>query len=253
VRVTLLPASVPRPGRQFLTSYLLNDRVAVDAGSVGLFGGAAEQARVRHVLLTHSHLDHLALLPIFLDTVYQGGTDCVTVHGSETVIDCLRRDVFNDRIWPDFIRLSEVRPPFLKLQQLEPGRTVEVEGLHVTPVPVNHPVPTLGFLIEDDTSAVVIPSDTGPTTEIWERANALANLKAVFLEATFPDADAKLAEVAGHLTPATFAAEMRKVRRAARFIAVHINPRSVAKVVAELRALGLPNLEIGQPGKPYTF
>jgi cAMP phosphodiesterase len=253
VRVTLLPASVSGPARQFLTSYLLNDSVALDAGCLGLYRGPAEQARVRHVLLSHSHLDHVALLPIFLDTVYQGGPDCVTVYGSEAVLDSLRRHVFNDRLWPDFIRLSEERPPFLKLQRLEPGRTVEVDGLRVTPVAVDHAVPALGFLVEDDTSAVVFPSDTGPTAEIWERANALPNLKAVFLEATFPDAQAKLADVACHLTPARFAGEMRKVRSPVRFIAVHINPRAFPSVVQELLALGLDNLEIGQAGKTYSF
>jgi ribonuclease BN (tRNA processing enzyme) len=253
VRVTLLPATVHGPARQFFTSYLLNDTVALDAGSLGLYRGPAEQGRVRHVLLSHSHLDHLALLPIFLDTVYQGGPDCVTVYGSDPVLDSLRRDIFNDRVWPDFIRLSEVRPPFLKLRTLEAGRTVEIDGLRVTPVPVDHAVPTLGFLVEDDTSAVAFSSDTGPTAEIWERANALANLKAVFLEATFPEALAKLAEAARHLTPGRFAGEARKVRGPVRFIAVHLNPRAHARVVQELRALGLENLEIGQAGKTYSF
>jgi ribonuclease BN (tRNA processing enzyme) len=253
VRVTLLPATVSGPARQFLTSYLLNDTVALDAGSLGIFRGPAEQGRVRHVLLTHSHLDHLALLPIFLDTVYTGGTDCVTVHAGDAVLDCLRRDVFNDRLWPDFIGLSKVRPPFLKFERLEPGKTVEVEGLRLTPVPVGHAVPSLGFLVEDETSAVVFPSDTGPTEEIWERANGLEHLKAVFLEATFPARLAEIAELARHLTPELFAREVGKVRRPVRFFAVHINARSFHRVVRELRALGLPNLEIAEPGKTYSF
>jgi ribonuclease BN (tRNA processing enzyme) len=256
VRVTLLPSTVAEPGqpsRQFLTSYLLNETVALDAGSLGLHRTPHEQARVRHVLVTHTHLDHLASLPMLLDNVYQGDGDCVTVYGSDAVLDCLRRDVFNDRLWPDFIRLSAERPPFLRLERLEPGRPVDLDGLRITPVPVDHVVPTLGFIVEDGSAAVVFPSDTGPTEEIWRRANAAANLRAVFLEATFPQAMAELAGVARHLTPALFAAEVRKVRRPARFIAVHISPRFYAQVVDELRALGLPDLEIGEPGKAYDF
>jgi ribonuclease BN (tRNA processing enzyme) len=242
-----------QPSRQFLTSYLLNETVALDAGSLGLHRTPGEQARVRHVLVSHTHLDHLASLPMLLDNVYQGGSDCVTVYGNDAVLDCLGRDVFNDRLWPDFIRLSGERPPFLRLERLEPGRPVDLDGLRITPVPVDHVVPTLGFVVEDGSAAVVFPSDTGPTEEIWRRANAAANLRAVFLEATFPQAMAELAGIARHLTPALFAAEVRKVRRPVRFIAVHISPRFYPQVVEELRALGLPDLEIGEPGKTYEF
>jgi ribonuclease BN (tRNA processing enzyme) len=247
---------VPEPGqppRQFLTSYLLNETVALDAGCLGLHRTPREQARVRHILLSHTHLDHLASLPMLLDNTYQSGSGCVTVYGNDAVLDCLRRDVFNDRLWPDFIRLSGERPPFLRLERLEPGRPVEVEGLRITPVPVDHAVPTLGFLVEAGSAAVLFPSDTGPTEAIWQRANATANLRAVFLEATFPQAMAGLAEVSRHLTPPLFAAEVRKLRRPARLIAVHISPRFYSEVVDELQALGLPNLEIGQPGKTYEF
>jgi len=256
VRVTLLPSTVPEPGqpaRQFLTSYLLNDTVALDAGCLGLHRTPREQARVRHILVSHTHLDHLASLPMFLDNTYQAAPDCVTVYGNEAVLECLRRDLFNDRLWPDFIRLSGERPPFLKLERLEPGRPVEIDGLRVTPVPVDHAVPTLGFLVEDGSAAVVFPSDTGPTEEIWRRANAADNLRAVFLEATFPQAMAGLAEISRHFTPSLFAAEVRKLRRPARVIAVHISPRFYPQVVEELRALGLPDLEIGEPGKTYEF
>ena len=256
MRVTLLPSAAPgpgQPGRQYLTSFLLNETVAVDAGSLGLYRTPDEQARVRHVLLSHSHVDHLASLAVFVDNVYLTGPDCVTIHGSDAVLECLRRDVFNDRLWPDFIRLSVGRPPFLKLERLEPGRPLEVDGLRVTPVPVNHTVPTMGFIVEDRSAALVFSSDTGPTEEIWQRANAAANLKAVFLEATFPEALAEVAAVSAHLTPALFAAEARKVRRPARFVAVHIRARFHAQVVEELRALGLPDLEICEPGKTYEF
>src|SRR5262249_25505895 len=154
--------------------------------------------------------DHLASLPIFLDNVYTGNEDCVTVYGTEPVLDCLRKDVFNDRLWPDLVTLSGQGRPFLKLHLLEPGRTVIVEGLSLTPVPVQHAVPTVGFLVSDEQSTVVIPSDTSPTHEIWERAREAKNLKAVFLEATFPKKMAWLAELAQHLTPELFAQEAAK-------------------------------------------
>jgi ribonuclease BN (tRNA processing enzyme) len=253
VRVTLVPSAPGEGGLQHLSSYLVNDAVAIDAGCLGLWRSPREQAQVRHVLLTHTHIDHLASLPAFLMNVYTGDGTCVTVHGSAEVLDCLRRDLFNDRLWPDFIRISTVRPPYLRLNELKPGAVLELEGLRVTAVPVNHAVPTLGFIVEDREAAVVVPSDTGPTEEIWERAGRLEQVRGVFLECTFPNGLEAMARISGHLTPALFTAEMRKLGRPAEFFAVHIHPVHWAEVTKELGELGLPAVRIGEFGKAYEF
>jgi cAMP phosphodiesterase len=252
----MVPSTVgerDRGRRQFLTSFLLNDTVAIDAGCLGLYRTPRHQQRIRHLFLSHTHIDHLASLATFLDNAYTGDGNCVTIYGSDSVLDCLRRDYFNDRLWPNLIRISESRPPYLRLQQLEPGQPVEVNGLRVTPVPVNHPVPTMGFLVEEGTKAVLFPSDTGPTEVCWQYANRAGDLRAVFLEATFPNSMAWLAELAGHLTPSLFGQEVRKVTKPVVFIAVHIHSRHRGEVVRELKALGLPNLKIGRVGVPYSF
>lgn len=255
MKVTLLPSTVT-PGaevNQFLTTFLINDAVAVDAGSLGLLGSTEDQARVKHVFLTHTHMDHIASLPIFVENVFEVGADCPTIYGSETVLECLRRDLFNDRIWPDFVRMSQPESPFLKLVPIRAGQTIEVEGLRITPVDVEHLVPTLGMIIEEPGTAVVIASDTGPTESLWSRANAVVNLKAVFLEAAFPDALAWLADVSKHLTPDLFAGEVRKIRPGVAVMAVHIKPKYLARISAELASLHMPCVRICRPGQSYTF
>jgi ribonuclease BN (tRNA processing enzyme) len=256
VKITLVPSAVSEHGLvqdQFLTSYRINDTLAIDVGSLGWAGTVHEQAHVKHILISHTHLDHIASLPIFLENIYQGNRNCVTVYGSEAVLDCLRKDVFNDRVWPDFFGLSTEDAPFLKAAVLEAGKTIELEGLRVTPISVDHVVPTFGFLLEEDGAAVVIVGDTGPTNRIWEYANRAANLKAVFLEATFPDAMGSLAAVSKHLTPALFAGEIQKLKQNTPVLAVHIKARYRQKVVRELHALGIPDLQIATAGKVYTF
>lgn len=256
VKITLVPSAVDGRGEealQFLTSYLINETVGIDCGALGQYRTPADQSRIRHVLLSHTHIDHIGSLPVLVENAYEGKRDCMTVHGSPAVLDCLRRDIFNNRVWPDFLSLSTPEAPFLKLATLEPGRPVELEGLKITPVPVNHVVPTFGFIIEDGKGAVVISSDTGPTEEIWRRANETPNLKAIFLEATFPDSMTPLATVARHLTPVMFADEVRKLSRPVRVIAVHIKARFHAEMVKALGELGLSNLEIGRSGKTYSF
>jgi cAMP phosphodiesterase len=255
VKIILLPSSV-KPAEdqiQFLTSFLVNDTVAVDAGSLGFYGQPADQARVEHLLITHTHMDHIASLPIFVENVYEARRNCVTLHASQAVLDALQRDIFNDRAWPDFIALSRQKTPFLKLEPLEAGQTVQLGGLRATAVAVNHVVPTNGFILEEPGAAVAIVSDTGPTEDIWQSANATASLKAVFVEACFPSAMIALAEVAKHLTPTLLAQEVRKLRQPARIIAVHIKARYRDQIVRELHDLRVPNLEIGRMGETYWF
>jgi ribonuclease BN (tRNA processing enzyme) len=255
VKITLLPSALGEDvdcSLQYLTSFLINDDLAIDAGSLGFFRTPREQARIKHVLLSHTHIDHLASLPIFLDNAYKE-TSVVTVHGSEWVLNCLQNDLFNDRIWADFIRLSKNGEGLLNTAILTPLVPVQLDGLRITPVPVDHVVPTFGFIVEDATMAVAISSDTGPTDEIWRRANALTNLKAVFLEVAFPNAMADLAAKAKHHTPQSFGEEMHKLRLPVPVFAYHIKARFREQIVKELDELGLPNLLIAQAEKPYFF
>ncbi|HZY83201.1 MAG TPA: 3',5'-cyclic-nucleotide phosphodiesterase [Gemmataceae bacterium] len=255
MKITLIPSTAGDSSgqHQFLSSCLLNDSVALDAGCLGFAHSPEQQARVRHVLLSHTHLDHLASLPIFLENVYEADGPGVTIHGSTPVLECCQRDLFNDRIWPDFVALSRDGMPFLKLSPFEPGQTIDLDGLRITAVALDHVVPTVGYLIADADSTVAFVSDTGPTDAVWRHANAASNLKAVFLEATFPNSLTWLAEVSKHLTPALFAGEAAKLTRPARLIAVHIKARYRDQVVAELQALRLPRLEVGRFDAPYTF
>lgn len=256
MKITLVPSATGpqrEPQYQFLTSYLIDDCVAIDAGSVGLFGTPEKQAEIRHVFLSHTHIDHLASLPILLENAYEHGSNCVSIYGSAAVIDCLRTDIFNDRLWPDFIALSRPDDPLVRLQVLAPGQAVEASGLRVTPVEVHHSVPALGFLVEDQHAGVVFSCDTDATEELWNVANACARLKAVFLEVTFPNELEWLAKAAGHHTPATFHVEVNKLRHDPAIVAVHLKARYYREVVEQLDALQLPRLLIGEVGKTYEF
>lgn len=252
----LVPSSIVTDGEepsQYLISYLINDSVAIDAGSLGIHGSPCKQARIKHVLLSHTHIDHTATLPIFIENAYEGKADCVTIHGSQSVLESLRGDIFNDRTWPDFVALSEGSAPFLRLEVLEPERPLEVEGLKITPIAVNHVIPTFGFLIEDSRSAVLIASDTGPTDNLWTYSNRAPHLDAVFLEAAFPNAMSELAAISKHLTPALFGLEIQKLKRQAAIIAVHIKARYRNQILRELNELNLTNLQIGQFGMTYEW
>jgi ribonuclease BN (tRNA processing enzyme) len=249
MKALLVPSALGAAPLQYLTTLLVNDAVAFDAGSLGLFGTPAQQARVRYVFLTHGHIDHLASLPIFLENVADDSNDCPVVYAPEPVLDVLRRDLLNDRLFPDFVRLSRDGPPLVRLEPVEPGRPVRAAGLTVTAVPVDHVVPAVGYLIDEGTSAVAFVTDTAPTDAIWEAANRLPHLKAVFLELTFPESVAWLAHVAKHLTPSLFAAEVRKIRPGVPVYVIHLKARYREETERELAALALPGVSVLEPGK----
>lgn len=233
---------------------MINDHVAIDVGALGFSASLERQRGVEHVFISHTHIDHLASLPVLLENAYDSRPQCITVHGSEAVLDCLRRDLFNDRLWPNFIQLSETaKRPFLRLAQITEQRAISVCGLSILPVTVNHVVPTHGFIVDDGTAAIVIASDTAPTELVWQLANQQPRLRAVFLEASFPERMSALAAISKHLTPRQFAAEARKLKREVRFIAVHIKAAHRDLVVAELAAQGLSNIEVGISGREYQF
>jgi ribonuclease BN (tRNA processing enzyme) len=254
MKIRILGSNLHGPlNRQYSSAYVINMSVAIDAGPLGVSGSPEDQAEVRHVLLTHSHADHVASLPLYLENVFGLGEAPPRLYGHPMTLACLHRHMFNNEIWPDFFGMQAGGKSFVELRPLEPEHSISVDGLRVTPVPVPHTVPTYGYIVDDGHAAVVFAADAAPTQRIWEVARALPHLKAVFLEASFPESLTWLAEGSMHLTPKLFAAEAAKLPAGVRVIAVHIKPRYRAEVIAELEALHIPGLEIGDPETRYEF
>jgi ribonuclease BN (tRNA processing enzyme) len=239
-------------GRQYVSSYLIDGVVAVDAGSLGLWGDPAQQSRVRHVFLTHVHIDHLASLPIFIENVFNVQTPPVVVYGSRETLHALRTHLFNDVIWPDFIRLSRPERPFFVTRELNAETPIEVDGLQVVPVQVSHNIPTFGYIFTDGKSTVIFGADSGPTDRIWHLAGQFPEPRTVVLEAAFPDAMVQLAHVSAHLTPALVKLEAEKMPAVRRIVAVHLKVRFRQEIERELLSLNLNGLVVGECGSVYS-
>lgn len=255
MRVHLLPSSCgdPAPGPQFLSSYLVDDGLVIDGGSIGLQADLDLQRRVRQVFLTHAHLDHVASLPMLIENTYVPGTSCVEVLASAAVLAAVRQDLLNDRAWPDFFALSTTADPFVTATELEPHVPVTRAGYRVTPVPVTHGTDTLAMVVDDGAGCVAFAADTGPTDLLWRHLAGRQPVRAVFLECSFPRALAGLASRCGHLSPDTFAAEVAKAPPGTRVMVVHRKAAHAAAIAAELAALGLPGVELAVPGRAYDL
>ena len=256
MRVRLLPSLAGRESQlQALTSFLINDRVSIDGGSIGFALSPEEMGQVRHVVVTHTHSDHHASLPIFVAEAFTALDGPITIYGLPEVVSALREFIFNDRIWPNFekIPLLNGKPSTIEFQIIEPKQTIEIAGLRVTPIPVNHIVPTVGLMVEDDSAAVIFTSDTYVTEEIWALGRETEQLKAVFVDISFPNELAKLAADSKHLTPELLAGELEKLEREVEVYAVHIKPTNRDQVIQELRSLGNPMVSVAEIDRVYEW
>ena len=238
---------------RYLSSYLLNDTVALDAGALTQTLTLEEQTRVRHVIVTHSHLDHNCALAFFADNVYGCIDTPAVVYGTAPVLAALRQHMFNDVLWPDFCRLPNDHSPTLRFQEIREEQPFTVDGLTLTPMAVNHITPTVGFLIEDKKSAILYTSDTGPTDRVWEVVNQRKNVKAVITETSFANEDEERAGVSGHMTPELLKRDLLKLKRRVRILIAHIKPSQRARIARQLRSLKVSRLELLQQGKSYRF
>ena len=239
------------PG-QGMTSFLINDSVALDAGGLSIALSIDRQAMVKDVFISHAHLDHTCCLPFLIDNSFAAPGFSLRIYGIHEVVMALSKHLFNGSLWPDFTSIPDDLTPVLKLVTVEPEKVVKVGNLKVRAVPVSHSVPTTGFIVDDGDGSLAFSSDTGPTHHFWDVVNNTENLKAVITEASFPNSQEDLAHISGHLTPILLGKELQKLKRDVPVYIYGAKPRFAVLIKKELTALKLKNLKVLVQGRTYT-
>ena len=235
-----------------LTSFLIDDHLALDAGHLTAALSLEEQTRLERILLTHPHLDHVKDVAFLADNVMERRTAPVTVASTAPILEVLRMHLLNDVLWPDFTVLPSPDAPVLRLETIPEGRRVSFGAYSVHAVPMAHPVPTVGYLLQRDGRTLVYAGDTGPTQALWKAVDADPGVGAVIIETSFPSRMSALAELSGHLTPVMLRGELAKLGRADVPIYVtHVKAGYLAEVGREIAALGLPRVRILAPGDTF--
>ena len=258
MRIQLLPSTFDAQGvatlEQRLTCFLIDDCVAVDAGSIAIALTNEQRFKVKDIIVTHPHLDHIASLPIFIDDLYPTLKEPMRVHATEEVIGLLERDVFNWNVYPRFSDLKNDYGPVMEYIPIPIGKPFTVAHLTVVAVPVNHIVPTVGLVVSDGQKSVAFSSDTAETEEFWKILNEMKELDALLIETSFPNRMAKLAQVSRHFTPASLDQELKKLNHNGMDImAVHLKATYRDEIIEQLNALNIPKLKVMEPGKIYTW
>jgi ribonuclease BN (tRNA processing enzyme) len=216
------------------TSLLIDHDILIDAGTGALRLTRDELARIDHVFLTHTHLDHILALPLLLDSVAGERGHPLTVHATPAVLQILRDHLFNWHIWPDFTRIPTPEAPFLHFAEIVVNTPVCVGTRELTPIPANHVVPAVGYLVRGPQASLLFSGDTASHDELWSLANAQPDLAHLIVECSFPDALAEIARASKHYCPATLAPDLERLNPGPEVWITHLKPGGEAEIMAEL-------------------
>ncbi|MCG6976266.1 MAG: 3',5'-cyclic-nucleotide phosphodiesterase [Acidiferrobacterales bacterium] len=216
------------------TSFLIDDDILIDAGT-GLGAlSLAELARIDHVFLTHSHLDHINSLPLMADSVGMMRDKPIVVYALAETMETLRDHVMNGRVWPDFTVIPTPENPFLVLQEMAAGETRQIGTRAITSIAVNHTIPAVGYVIDSGSGSLAFSGDTTVMDAFWDELNALEELRYLFVETTFTDENIELAKISKHLCPSMLAGELAKLDVDAEIYISHLMPGSEQEIMAEI-------------------
>ena len=227
------------------TSFLLDDDVLIDAGT-GVGDLALDAlAKIDHILVSHSHLDHVLSIGLLADSVLRIRSaqqrPPIVVHALAATLAALRAHIFNGVIWPDFTRLPSAEHPVLELRAFEIGDVLEVSGKRVEVLSAVHTVPAVGFAVDAAPRGWwVFTGDTGPNPALWERLRDM-KVADLVIETAFRDEERVVARISRHLCPATLGHELAQLAGSVDVHITHIKPGEMDAVMHEIAALGSPH------------
>lgn len=236
-----------------LTSFLVNGHIALDAGALTNSLSHAEQLAITDVIVSHIHFDHTCGLPFLVDNQFGKSNKPLTIHATASVIEGLRRHMFNDLCWPDFSRIPHNNGPSIVYQEIRPGQEFTIGDIDVLPVGVDHLVPTVGFVFSDASGSWVCSSDTGATEAVVKVVNKLEAPKLLFLECSFPRELEELAVDSKHLTPAGVERAIRDLQHQVPLRIYHCKPLYLKTVTAEIEELNYADIAMLKQGDVFKI
>lgn len=195
------------------SAMLIDNDVLIDAGTGIGDLELKDLDSIRHVFLTHAHLDHIAGLPMLVDRVFdENFSTPLTVYAREETLRAIQDHLFNGVIWPDFAKLPNAHNPMLRYQVCSPGDTTTIGHRDFYAVDVMHSVPSLGFTVKNSGGAFAVSGDTKSNETLWPVLNACNDLRILVIEVSFPNDMQQLASESGHYCPKTLVRDLQRLQ-----------------------------------------
>ncbi len=236
------------------TTFAVDEDILIDAGTGIINLDFESLARIDHIFVTHSHLDHVAGIALLADMTGNARQQPITVYGTPATLQALHQHLFNNLIWPDFTQIPEGQP-FVKFQPIVVGETKELSiNRRVTAIPANHTVPAVGYWLDSGKGSLVYSGDTGGCREFWNIVNGIDNLRHIIIETSFRNRELELAIISMHLCPQLLEAEIRNLKHPAEIHITHMKPGEIDVIMHELEQIGSPNpINLLQQGQTICF
>jgi len=236
MRIKVLGCSGGIGGRQMRTTSLLVDHdVLIDAGTGACDLTLAELAQIDHVLLTHSHLDHIVSIPFMVDSAGAMRNRPLVIHALPETIEVLKNHVFNWKVWPDFATIPTPQAPFMRYEPLLLGQTISIKKRRFTSLPANHVVPAVGYQITGESGAsLVFTGDTTVNDALWPKINRIRDLRYLIIETAFCNRERDLAIASKHLCPSLLAEELSRLERNPDIFITHLKPGELELTMEEI-------------------
>ena len=219
------------------TALQVDDDIVIDCGTGVGDLTLEEMAHIRHLFLTHSHLDHVLFLPLLSDAALSLRDGPLTVHALPETTDAIKAHVLNGILWPDYSVLPSPEQPYIRFEPLAEGEMVALGNRNITALPACHTVPAVGYLIDSGNASFAFSGDTAFCENFWNALNNTDNLQYVMIETTMRDKDSAVAERSRHTTPSLLARGLALLQRPAHVLITHIEPDKIVAVRAEIEAI----------------
>jgi 3',5'-cyclic-nucleotide phosphodiesterase len=241
--------------RHRTSAFVVDDRIAIDAGSLTSGMDLKAQCALEAVLVSHAHLDHIRDLATIADNRTQRGCPPLVIAGTKRTVEILKKHFFNGLLWPDFTKIPNKHKPAIVYKVLRPEVLTTVAGYKVRAIMVSHTIECCAFVVEGKDGTLAYSGDTGPTERLWEILNGTSNLKAMLMEVSFPNREQRVASLSGHHTPRTLALELKKLERSKELpiLLYHIKPVFQAEVEREVAKIKGVNLTVPTLGDQYIL
>jgi ribonuclease BN (tRNA processing enzyme) len=236
------------------TSFLIDDDLLIDAGT-GLGDlPLNHMTGIRHIFLTHSHMDHIAGLPLLADSMFGVHDEPIVVHAQEKTIKALKAHIFNWVIWPDFSELPNKENPSIRFEVMNPGDRVTIRSREIEMIPVNHTVPGVGYCVLSRRACIAFSGDTTTNDTLWEVLNRYENIDLLFVESAFSNNDIEISKVSKHYCPSLLGEDIVKLNHRPQVWLTHFKPGDEELIYQEcLEAMPEFSVHQLQGGEVFKF
>ena len=246
MKVRVLGCSGGIKQNEATTSFLVDDDILLDAGTGVGFLSLDEMSRIKHIFITHSHLDHIISVALLVDTLFDDLiAQPIVVHALPETIKALRDHIFNGTIWPNFTELPHKHNAVLKLEAMVAGSVYTLLGRDIEMISVNHAVPGVGYCIESEGKVFAFSGDTTSNENFWTCLNKHNSVDLLFVESAFLDKDLELAKITYHYCPQLLAQDLSKLKHKIKVYISHLKPGFEQQIMTQCKA-ALPNWELHQ-------